>query len=147
MSNPTSISTTGVMDVELPGITPLRRGKVRIVYEAGPELLVIIATDRLSAFDSVLPTPIPGKGEILTRMTSYWMRSLASAAPHHLVSDDPSQYPQPFRSHAALLAGRSHLVRRAERIDIECVVRGYLTGSGWKEYQRNGAVCGVALPP
>ncbi len=148
MTNSTlsNVSTTGLMDVSLPGIAPWRRGKVRTVYEAGVDLLVIVATDRLSAYDSVLPTPIPGKGEILTRMTAFWMRTLASATPHHLVSDDPREYPEPFPSHAALLAGRSHLVRRAERVDIECVVRGYLTGSGWKEYQRSGTVCGIPLP-
>jgi phosphoribosylaminoimidazole-succinocarboxamide synthase len=146
-SAPEPVSNVGVMNVELPGVTPWRQGKVRRVYEAGPGHLVIVATDRLSAYDSVLPTPIPGKGEILTRMTAYWMRTLASAAPHHLVSDDPRDYPEPFRSHAALLAGRSQLVRRAERIDIECVVRGYLTGSGWKEYRGDGRVCGIALPP
>ncbi len=141
------ISTEGVADIHLPGLTPYRQGKVRTIYEAGPDHLVIVASDRLSAFDSVLPTPIPGKGEILTRMTAFWMRTLKSAAPHHLVSDDPAAFPDPFRAHAALLAGRSHFVRRAERIDIECVVRGYLTGSGWKEYQRNGQVCGITLPP
>ena len=140
------VSTVGIMNLELPGLTPWRQGKVRSVYEAGADHLVIVATDRLSAYDSVLPTPIPGKGEILTRMTTYWMRSLPSATPHHLVSDAPRDYPEPFPTHAALLEGRSHLVRRAERIDIECVVRGYLTGSGWKEYQRNGRVCGIVLP-
>jgi len=147
MTNSTlGVSTVGVMDVDLPGVAPWRRGKVRTVYEAGHDHLVIVATDRLSAYDSVLPTPIPGKGEILTRMTTFWMRTLPSASPHHLVSDDPREYPEPFRSHAAVLAGRSHLVRRARRIDIECVVRGYLTGSGGKEYRANGAVCGIALP-
>jgi len=140
------LSTTGVMDVAIPGATPWRRGKVRSVYEAGPQHLVIIATDRLSAYDSILPTPIPGKGEILTRMTTFWMRTLPAAVPHHLVSDDPRDYPEPFRAHADRLAGRSHLVRRAERIDLECVVRGHLTGSGWKEYRATGAVCGITLP-
>jgi len=139
------IPTEGVMEVEIPGVRPLRRGKVRTVFEAGQQL-VIVATDRLSAYDSILPTPIPGKGEILTRRSGFWMRSLKSAPPHHLVSEDPREFPEPFRSHAARLAGRSQLVRRAERIDIECVVRGYLTGSGWKEYRANGAVCGIALP-
>ena len=142
----TTFSTAGMMDIELPGIAPWRRGKVRSVYEAGPDHLVIVATDRLSAYDSVLPTPIPGKGEILTRMSGFWMRTLRRAPPHHLVDDDAGRFPEPFRMHAARLAGRSQLVRRAERVDIECVVRGYLTGSGWREYQRTGAVCGVALP-
>jgi phosphoribosylaminoimidazole-succinocarboxamide synthase len=140
------ISTRSVGEIELPGLTPWRRGKVRTIYEAGADRLVIVASDRLSAYDSVLPTPIPGKGEILTRMTSFWMRTLRSATPHHLITDDPASYPEAFRGHASLLAGRSQLVRRAERIDIECVVRGYLTGSGWKEYQRGGEVCGIALP-
>ena len=130
----------------IPGLTPWRRGKVRSVYEAGPDHLVLVASDRLSAYDSVLPTPIPGKGVILTRLSGWWMRTLASAAPHHLVSDDPRKFPPPFDQHAARLEGRSHYVRRAERVDIECVVRGYLTGSGWREYQAGGVVCGIALP-
>jgi phosphoribosylaminoimidazole-succinocarboxamide synthase len=138
--------STAVAEVEIPGVTPWRRGKVRSVYDAGPQHLLIVASDRLSAYDSVLPTPIPGKGAILSVLSAWWMRTLASAAPHHLVTDDPAQFPEPFRSHASWLAGRGQLVRRAERIDIECVVRGYLTGSGWKEYQKSGAVCGIALP-
>jgi phosphoribosylaminoimidazole-succinocarboxamide synthase len=136
----------GLSEIELPGITPWRRGKVRVVFEAGERHLVMVASDRLSAYDCVLPTPIPDKGRILTQLSSFWMRTLASAQPHHLVSDDPKTYPAPFDRHAALLAGRSQLVRRAERIDIECVVRGYLTGSGWREYQQGGAVCGIRLP-
>jgi phosphoribosylaminoimidazole-succinocarboxamide synthase len=119
---------------------------VRTVFHAGPEHFVIVASDRLSAYDSVLPTPIPGKGAILSLISAFWMRTLPSAAPHHLVSDDPTTFPAPFRDHADQLAGRAQLVRRAERIDIECVVRGYLTGSGWKEYQRSGTVCGIRLP-
>jgi phosphoribosylaminoimidazole-succinocarboxamide synthase len=133
-------------DFAIPGVTPWRRGKVRAVYEAGPDHLVIVATDRLSAYDSVLPTPIPDKGRILTTLSGWWMRTLASAAPHHLVDDDPHRFPAPFAQHAALLEGRAQLVRRAERVDIECVVRGYLTGSGWKEYRAGGAVCGIRLP-
>jgi len=135
-----------IIEMEVPGLMPWRRGKVRSVYEAGPEHLVIVASDRLSAYDCVPPTPIPDKGRILTQLSGHWMRTLSSAAPHHLVDDDPTRYPEPFRAHAQRLAGRSQLVRRAERIDFECVVRGYLTGSGWREYQRSGAVCGIALP-
>src|SRR5258706_9188163 len=90
------ISTEGVLDIDLPGLTPWRRGKVRSVYEAGPEHLVLVASDRLSAYDSVLPTPIPGKGAILTRLSGFWMRTLKSASPHHLVSDDPREFPPPF---------------------------------------------------
>ena len=133
--------------VELPGLTPWRRGKVRDVYEAGSEHLVIVASDRLSAYDSILPTPIPGKGRVLTALSVFWFGTLRSSAPHHFVSDDPRCFPPPFDRHADVLTGRSMLVRRAERIDIECVVRGYLTGSGWQAYGATGAVCGVALPP
>ena len=140
--------TASAVDDEssIPGLKPWRRGKVRSVYEAGPDHLVLVASDRLSAYDSVLPTPIPGKGSVLTTLSGFWMRTLENAAPHHLVSDDPRQFPAPFDQHAARLAGRSHYVRRAERVDIECVVRGYLTGSGWKEYQKSRTVCGIALP-
>jgi phosphoribosylaminoimidazole-succinocarboxamide synthase len=107
---------------------------------------VIVASDRLSAYDSILPTPIPGKGAILSLLSAWWMRTLASAAPHHLEGDDPAHFPEPFRSHADLLRGRAQLVRRAVRVDIECVVRGYLAGSAWREYQATRTVCGVALP-
>ena len=135
-----------VAEPDVPGATVFRRGKVRTVFHAGPDHYVIVASDRLSAYDSVLPTPIPGKGAILSLISAFWMKSLAAAAPHHLVSDDPTTFPPPFREHAARLAGRAQLVRRAERIDIECVVRGYLTGSGWKEYKASGTVCGTPLP-
>jgi phosphoribosylaminoimidazole-succinocarboxamide synthase len=135
-----------VSETEVPGVLPWRRGKVRAVYEAGPRHLVVIASDRLSAYDVVLPTPIPDKGRILTAISGFWMRTLRSAAPHHLVSDDPGEFPAPFSAHAERLEGRSHLVRRAERVDVECVVRGYLTGSGLKEYRARGGVCGVRLP-
>ncbi|HTM58351.1 MAG TPA: phosphoribosylaminoimidazolesuccinocarboxamide synthase [Candidatus Udaeobacter sp.] len=130
----------------IPGLTPWRRGKVRSVYEAGPDHLVLVASDRLSAYDSVLPTPIPGKGAILTRLSGFWMRTLKSASPHHLVSDVPREFPPPFDAQASRLEGRSHYVRRAERVDIECVVRGYLTGSGLREYRDSGTVCGIRLP-
>jgi len=136
-----------VRDVEIPGLAPWKRGKVRSIYEAGPDHLVIVASDRLSAYDSVLPTPIPGKGAILSLLSAWWMRTLQSAAPHHLVSDDPRAFPAPFRAHPELLRGRAHLVRRARRVDIECVVRGYLTGSGLKEYRQSGTACGLRLPP
>ena len=142
----TAGGTIGVSEIELPGIAPWRRGKVRTIYEAGSRHLVMVASDRLSAYDSVLPTPIPDKGSILTRMSGFWMRTLKSAEPHHLVSDDPRAYPPPFDRHAAALEGRSQLVRRAERVDIECVVRGYLTGSGLREYRAGGTVCGIRLP-
>ena len=133
-------------DPDVPGAKLFRRGKVRTVYEAGPDHFVIVASDRLSAYDSILPTPIPGKGAILSLISAFWMKTLKSARPNHLVSDDPADFPAAFQAHAELLRGRGQLVRRADRIDIECVVRGYLTGSGWKEYQRSQSVCGIALP-
>ena len=136
----------GVAEIDLPGATPWRRGKVRSVYEAGPDRLVIVASDRLSAYDSVLPTPIPDKGKILTAISSFWTRTLASALPHHVLEEDARRFPAPFAAHAQRLEGRSQLVRRAERIDIECVVRGYLTGSGWREYRESRSVCGIPLP-
>jgi phosphoribosylaminoimidazole-succinocarboxamide synthase len=132
--------------IELPGLAPWREGKVRSIYEADPSRLVIVASDRFSAYDSILPSPIPGKGAVLTQLSVFWFGTLKSAAPHHLLSDDPREYPAPFAAHADRLADRSMLVRRAERIDIECVVRGYVTGSGWREYQTDGHVCGIALP-
>jgi phosphoribosylaminoimidazole-succinocarboxamide synthase len=135
-----------VREVSIPGVAAWRRGKVRSIYEAGAGHLLIVASDRLSAYDSVLPTPIPGKGAILSLLSAFWMRRLRSAAPHHLVSDDPREFPAPFDAHAGGLPGRAHLVRRAERVDIECVVRGHLTGSGWREYRASGTVCGIALP-
>jgi phosphoribosylaminoimidazole-succinocarboxamide synthase len=135
-----------VRDVELPGLAPWKRGKVRSVFEAGPDHLVIVASDRLSAYDSVLPDPIPGKGVILSALSAWWMRALAAAAPHHLVSDDPRDFPPAFAAHAERLEGRAQLVRRARRVDVECVVRGHLTGSGLREYRRTGAVGGLRLP-
>lgn len=123
------------------------RGKVRDLYEAGDALL-IVATDRLSAFDHVLPTPIPGKGRILTRLSAYWFERTRAIVPNHLITTDAHRMPLPpeVRAQVALLEDRVMLVRRARRLDVECVVRGYLVGSGWQEYRRDGAVCGVRLP-
>lgn len=137
---------SGVGEIRIPGVEPLRHGKVRSIYEAGPDHLVIVASDRLSAFDVVLPTPIPDKGPVLMKLSGFWMRRLKSAEPHHLVSDDVKTFPAPFNTHVDLLQGRAELVRRAERVDVECIVRGYLTGSGLKEYRKQGSVCGVKLP-
>ena len=137
---------TALARVDLPGLAPWRRGKVRDLFEADDHHLVIVASDRLSAYDHILPTPVPGKGRVLTGLSAFWFRTLASAVPHHFVSDDAIRFPPPFDRHVDRLAGRAMLVRRAERIDIECVVRGHLTGSGWREYRERGTVCGVALP-
>ncbi|HEY1376467.1 MAG TPA: phosphoribosylaminoimidazolesuccinocarboxamide synthase, partial [Gemmataceae bacterium] len=128
---------------DVPGV-PVRRGKVRDVYDLG-DRLVIVATDRLSAFDWVLPTPIPGKGRLLTQLTLFWLDLLG--VPNHLLGTDVAAMGQPFADHADELTGRTMLVRKAAVVPFECVVRGYLAGSGWAEYRRTGAVCGVPLPP
>jgi phosphoribosylaminoimidazole-succinocarboxamide synthase len=127
---------------DVPGY-PCRRGKVRDVYDLG-DRLVIVATDRISAFDWVLPTAIPDKGRVLTALTLFWLDYLR--VPNHLLSTDLTAMGQPFAERAADLAGRTCLVRKASVVPIECVVRGYLAGSGWKEYQQHGTVCGIALP-
>jgi phosphoribosylaminoimidazole-succinocarboxamide synthase len=127
----------------IPGY-PCRHGKVRDIYDLG-DRLVIVATDRISAFDWVLPNGIPDKGRVLTGLTLFWLDYLK--VPNHLVSADLRQLPAPFSGQAQPLAGRTMLVRKAQVVPIECVVRGYLAGSGWKEYRQQGKVCGVALPP
>ncbi|MBI3411024.1 MAG: phosphoribosylaminoimidazolesuccinocarboxamide synthase [Planctomycetes bacterium] len=121
-----------------------RRGKVRDVYDLG-DRLVIVASDRISAFDWVLPTPIPDKGRILTQMTLFWLGLLQ--VPNHLVSADVRAFPKAFADRADVLEGRSMLVRKADVVPIECVVRGYLAGSGWKEYRMSGTVCGLKIAP
>ncbi len=135
--------------LELPGILKLRSGKVREVFDPGADGLLFVATDRLSAFDCILPDPIPGKGEVLTQMSVFWFGYLRAhgTVADHLVTADFSRFParlQPFQNE---LAGRAMIVRRARPLPVECVVRGYLAGSGWKEYQAAGQVCGHALPP
>ncbi len=131
-----------MLNSAIPGMTP-RRGKVRDVYDFGDRLL-FVATDRISAFDYVLPNAIPRKGEVLTRLSQFWFDLLA--VPHHFLSDDPQQLPLPAGTDVASLRGRSMVVRRTDVIPIECVARGYLSGSGWKEYQQSGTVCGIPLP-
>jgi len=127
-------------------IGPLRRGKVRDIYDLG-ETLLIVATDRISAFDVVMPTGIPDKGRVLTGLTLFWFEVFGETVPHHLIASDVAEYPSACAGHASLLAGRSMLVKKAEVVPVECVVRGYLAGSGWREYRETGTVCGVALPP
>jgi len=121
-----------------------RRGKVRDVYDLGDRLL-IVATDRVSAFDVVLPNGVPNKGRVLTQVSRFWFDRIEVCA-NHLISTEVGDFPESIRQHAEALSGRSMLVRRADRVDIECVVRGYLIGSGWKDYQATGAVCGIELP-
>src|SRR6266566_3786279 len=124
---------------------PVRRGKVRDVYDLGEKLL-IVATDRISAFDCVMPNGIPDKGRILTALSLFWFRLFASEFENHLLATEVSEYPHAVRSYADELIGRSMLVKKAAVVPIECVARGYLAGSGWKEYQASGTVCGVNLP-
>src|SRR5262245_18274436 len=120
------------------------QGKVRDIYEAGDDLL-LVATDRISAFDVVLPTPIPDKGRVLTGLSLYWFELTKDIVANHLLSADATSFPDPYRAEAKELAGRSMLVRRAEVIKVECVARGYITGSGWKDYQKTGSVGGIGL--
>ncbi len=122
-------------------------GKVRDVYQVGSDHLLFIATDRISAFDYVLATGIPHKGAVLTQLSLFWFEFLKDVVPNHLVSANVSEYPAEARKYADQIRGRSMLVRRAEMFPVECVVRGYLSGSGWKEYKANGSVCGIKLPP
>lgn len=125
--------------------TPIYSGKVRDVYDAGEDQLLFVASDRLSAFDVVMNEPVPDKGRVLTAMTDYWLEICADLAPSHLVSSDPADFPADL-AEIPDTAGRSMLVRKAEMLQIECIVRGYISGSGWKEYQENGTVCGQKLP-
>jgi phosphoribosylaminoimidazole-succinocarboxamide synthase len=126
-------------------IRPDARGKVRDIYDLGDRLL-LVATDRLSAFDVVLPDAIPYKGEVLTKLSLYWFDLLSGVVPNHLISADVADLPAEFAKHADWLAGRFMLVKKATVFPIECIVRGYLAGSGWAEYQRAGTVCGMRLP-
>ncbi len=139
------ISTAPLIDTSLEGLTLHRRGKVRDVYEIGDDLL-IVATDRISAFDYVLGSGIPDKGKVLTQLSAFWFDWIGDLVPHHMMSWDVDAFPAPARRHADLLRGRSMLVRRTEPVPVECVARGYLSGSGWKEYQQTGSVCGITLP-
>jgi phosphoribosylaminoimidazole-succinocarboxamide synthase len=134
-----------IFETNLPGVQLYARGKVRDVYSAG-EYLVIVATDRLSAFDYILPTPIPDKGRVLTAMTLFWLEQLHEIVPNHLVSADVRDYPKVFHAYQDQLEGRSMLVHRAKMVEVECVARGYVSGSGWKDYRREGRICGIELP-
>ena len=135
-----------VVETRLEGLAPFRQGKVRDLYEVGEHLL-IVATDRISAFDYVLATGIPDKGAVLNQLSAFWFGLTSDLVPNHVIATDPAAYPEPARRHADLLRGRSMLVRRTRPLAIECVVRGYLSGSGWKEYRKTGRVCGIELPP
>jgi len=135
-----------LVESHVPGATLFRRGKVRDVYEAGPDRLVIVASDRLSAFDVVLPTPIPQKGMLLTQLSNFWFAKTVDIVPNHLVETVVTRFPAPFAT-VHELEGRSILVKRCERVDIECVARGYLSGSAWAEYRKDGTVANERLAP
>jgi len=132
-----------LMETQFAGLTPAVRGKVRDIYDLGDKLL-IVATDRLSAFDVILPTPIPDKGRVLTQLSLYWFNLLQDVIPNHVLS--ATEFPPPFDKFKDELAGRSMVVRKTQSLPIECVVRGYLSGSGWKDYRLTGKICGIPLP-
>jgi phosphoribosylaminoimidazole-succinocarboxamide synthase len=134
-----------VLETQLDGLTLSRRGKVRDVYDLGSHLL-IVATDRISAFDYILGSGIPDKGKVLTQLSAFWFDHVGDLLPHHVVAVDVDQFPAVCRPHRDVLRGRSMLVRKTDPLPVECVARGYISGSGWKDYKSTGAVCGITLP-
>ncbi|WP_353683295.1 phosphoribosylaminoimidazolesuccinocarboxamide synthase [Thermodesulfovibrio sp. 3907-1M] len=134
-----------VLETNLEGVKFLRRGKVRDIYEID-DYLLIVATDRVSAFDVVLPTGIPGKGKVLTQISLFWFNKVKDIVENHIISADVSEFPEPLKKYRGVLEGRSMLVKKAKPLAVECIVRGYITGSGWKDYQKTGMVCGIKLP-
>ena len=138
--------STLVLETNFDGLTLARRGKVRDVYDLGSQLL-IVATDRISAFDYVLGSGIPDKGKVLTQLSAFWFDHIGDMVPHHVVAVDVDRFPAVTRPFRDVLRGRSMVVRKTEPLPVECVARGYLSGSGWKDYQRTGAVCGIPLAP
>lgn len=140
-----SIQENVVLRVEMPEIGTPRRGKVRDIYDLGDKLL-LIATDRISAFDVVLPDGIPGKGKVLTRISLLWFKEMEGIIGNHIITSDVDQYPIETKKYRELLEGRSMLVKKAKPFTVECIVRGYLSGSGWKEYREKGEICGIKLP-
>jgi phosphoribosylaminoimidazole-succinocarboxamide synthase len=139
------MSDTGLLRIELPGRQKLKSGKVREVFDLGDSYL-LVATDRISAFDCVMPNGIPRKGEVLTQISHFWFDRTAGLVPNHRLAGTQDPLPAALAPHAAALAGRSMIVKKAKPLPIECVVRGYLAGSGWKEYRASRTVCGIALP-
>ena len=140
-----NIRQTVLLETNLPGVKLFSRGKVRDVYELGDKLLVV-ATDRLSAFDVVMHEGIPDKGRVLTQLSRFWFNLIKDEIPHHFITAKVADYPPELHPFADQLEGRSMLVEKAQTFPIECVVRGYLVGSGWKEYRASGSVCGIKLP-
>jgi phosphoribosylaminoimidazole-succinocarboxamide synthase len=140
------MTSDAVIQTDLEGLTLLNRGKVRDLYDLDDALL-IVTTDRVSAFDVILPTPIPGKGALLTAMSEFWFRLLGDIVPNHLITTDVDAMGPAVAPHVDVLRGRSMMVRKAEPLPVECVVRGYITGSGWKDYQATGEICGIPVRP
>ncbi len=138
---------SALLQSSIPELLLLARGKVRDVYAVGGDSLLMVTTDRISAFDCVLPNPIPDKGRILTQLSLFWFDFLRDVTPNHLITAGVDEYPEPLHAYRSQLEGRSMLVRRLRMIEVECVARGYLAGSGWKEYTAQGTVCGIPLPP
>lgn len=134
-----------VLKTNLEGVKFLRSGKVRDIYEID-DYLFIVATDRVSAFDVVLPNGIPGKGKVLTQISLFWFNQVKDLVENHIVSANVDEFPKPLRKYKDILEGRSMLVKKAKPLPVECIVRGYITGSGWKDYQKTGSVCGIKLP-
>ena len=139
------MTTPIVLETSLSGLKPPKRGKVRDIYDLGDSLL-IVATDRISAFDVVLPNAIPEKGRVLTQISKYWFSKTEKIVRNHLISTEVKDYPSACKPHAAVLEGRSMLVKKAEPLPVECIVRGYLSGSGLKEYREKGSISGIKLP-
>lgn len=134
-----------VYETNLEGVRLLNRGKVRDIYELD-DMLLIVATDRISAFDVVMPNPIPDKGQILTQISKFWFKKTQSIIANHIIATEVDEYPEALKPYARILEGRSMLVRKAKPVPIECIVRGYLSGSGWKSYKESGTICGINLP-
>src|SRR5271165_1695361 len=141
----TNVTNAPISQLDLPGIAKVRSGKVREVFDLGDRFL-LVASDRLSAFDVILPNGIPRKGEVLTRLSHFWFARFAALVPNHLLAGEDDPLPARLQPFAAQLAGRSMIVKKAKPLAIECIVRGYLSGSGWKEYKKSRTVCGIELP-
>ncbi|MHC4429839.1 MAG: phosphoribosylaminoimidazolesuccinocarboxamide synthase, partial [Planctomycetota bacterium] len=138
-------TSNAIFRTEIPDVALTARGKVRDIYDLG-DALAFVATDRLSAFDHVLPNPIPDKGKVLSQLSEFWFARFEAIVPNHVITTDVGAFPEILRPHADQLAGRTTLVRKLEMLPVECVARGYLGGSGWKEYREQGTVCGIELP-
>jgi phosphoribosylaminoimidazole-succinocarboxamide synthase len=145
VSREKTMTQPALYQTDLKGLKLVNRGKVRDIYDLGEHLL-IVATDRISAFDVIMPDPIPGKGEVLTKLSEFWFRRMADIVGHHLVTTDEEAYPEACRPHRDVLRGRSMLVRKARPLPVECIVRGYITGSAWKDYTEGKPVSGIRLP-